>query len=404
MLDTARAQIRKAAKKLGITDEELKKLIETNAEHTFDIELNNGKKFMGFRVQHDNRRGPYKGGIRFHPNVDFDEVRALATLMTFKTAAVGLPLGGGKGGIAVNPSELSEEELEELSRKYVENLHQHIGPKKDVPAPDVNTNAKIIDWMTDEYEKLSGDKTKASFTGKSIKNGGSLGREAATGRGGVVAFAELLKLMGKRNEKLTYAVQGFGNVGAYFATTAKDMQPNWKLVATSDSSATLYSAKGLEAQKLSDFKERGGRFADFKSAGVEIKPANDLIEQEVDVLVLAALENSVTKQNVSQVKAKYILEMANGPVTQEADETLNKKGVIVVPDIVANSGGVIVSYLEWLQNTQNEHWTENEVNSRLDVYIKDSVTKMYKLAAAKNVPLKESAFMLAIERLIKPKK
>jgi glutamate dehydrogenase/leucine dehydrogenase len=245
MLETAHANIRRAGQKLGLDDETIDRLIKTDKEHIFKIKLDNGQVFDAFRVQHSNRRGPYKGGIRFHPGVNLDEVRALATLMSFKTAAVGLPLGGGKGGIKVDPKKLSRPELEELSRKYAKHLAAHIGPDKDVPAPDVNTNAQIIDWMVDEYEKLTGDNSHASFTGKSLANGGSLGRPAATGRGGVIALRQLLKHQGKSAKPLTYALQGFGNVGSFFATIAQTEQPQWKLVAASDSSGTLYSQAGL---------------------------------------------------------------------------------------------------------------------------------------------------------------
>jgi glutamate dehydrogenase/leucine dehydrogenase len=218
MLEGVHKLIKQVGASLGLDEKTIEDLIKPNAEHIFDIELESGKKFKAFRVQHNNQNGPYKGGVRFHENVTLDEVQALATLMSLKTAAVGLPLGGGKGGIAVNPRNLSKKELEELSRKYVRGLSRHIGPDQDVPAPDVNTNSTIIDWMVDEYSHLTGDKTRASFTGKSIKNGGSLGRDAATGRGGVIAFSELLKHLENSNKKITYAVQGYGNVGQYFAT------------------------------------------------------------------------------------------------------------------------------------------------------------------------------------------
>jgi glutamate dehydrogenase/leucine dehydrogenase len=282
MLEGVHKQIREVGQKLGLDKQTIEDLIAPNAEHIFDIELNNGQTFKAFRVQHNNQNGPYKGGVRFHENVNLDEVRALATLMSLKTAAVGLPLGGGKGGVAVNPRNLSKEELEELSRKYVQGLHKHIGPDKDVPAPDVNTNATIIDWMVDEYEKLTGDSSHASFTGKSLSYGGSLGRDAATGRGGVIALRELLKHLGKSDEKITYALQGFGNVGQFFATVAQKEQPNWTLQAVSDSSANLHSDKGLDAEDLAKFKQDGGRFQiirtrRLKSQGRKISPPKKLM-------------------------------------------------------------------------------------------------------------------------------
>lgn len=397
MLETAHGLIRRAGKKIGLSDSEIEDLITIDAEHQFEIGLSNGKKYKAYRIQHKNRLGPYKGGIRYHPQVNLDEVRALATLMSLKTAAVGLPLGGGKGGVAVNPKELSEAELEELSRNYVKYLHTHIGPDKDVPAPDVNTNPKIIDWMVDEYEKLSGDISHASFTGKSVKKGGSLGRDAATGRGGVIALAELLRHLGKTDEKITFAVQGYGNVGAFFAMVAEAAQPKWRLVAVSDSSATIRKSAGLDAQKLADFKKAGGRFSDYK--GVEVLDGDAIIGLDVDILVLAALEDAITKDNMKQVKAGCIVEMANGPINEAAYNYLTDQGITILPDIAANAGGVVVSYLEWLQNKKGEHWPEAKVNRELEKYIKKAVDSIYKTANSDKVPLKEAAFMLALKRL-----
>lgn len=397
MLETAHSLIRRAGKRLGLSDSEIDELIKVDAEHRFEISLDNGKKFPAYRIQHKNKLGPYKGGIRFHPQVDLDEVRALATLMSLKTAAVGLPLGGGKGGVAVNPKELSKEELEELSRKYVRHLHPHIGPDKDVPAPDVNTNAAIIDWMVDEYEKLSGDTSKASFTGKSIKGGGSLGRDAATGRGGVIALAKLLDLMRKKDQKLTIAVQGYGNVGAFFAVVAQQTQPDWRIVAASDSSATVKNQKGLDAQKLADVKGKGGRFSNYKEA--QILGSDDIIGLDVDVLVLAALEDAITAENMRQVKAKYIVEMANGPINEAAQNYLTSQGITVLPDIIANAGGVVVSYLEWVQNKKRQHWDEDKVNQELERYIKSAVNQMYQTSVETEVSLKEAAFMAALGHL-----
>ncbi|HLG91236.1 MAG TPA: Glu/Leu/Phe/Val dehydrogenase [Candidatus Saccharimonadales bacterium] len=421
MLETAHSLIRQAGKKIGLSDAEIEELIKVDAEHKFEIELDSGKKFPAYRIQHKNKLGPYKGGIRFHPQVDLDEVRALATLMSLKTAAVGLPLGGGKGGVAVNPKELSKQELEELSRKYVQHLHPHIGPDKDVPASDVNTNPTIIDWMADEYEKLSGDKSRASFTGKSVKRGGSLGRDAATGRGGVIALAELLKYLGKADDKLSFAVQGYGNVGAYFAKVAQQTQPNWRLAAASDTSATIINPDGLDATKLAGFKEAGQRFSGYKDA--EISSVDAIIGLDVDILVLAALEDAITEKNMKQVKAKYIVEMANGPVNEAAYNYLTQhqkldapqsdyrllrsgfgagqasRGVVILPDIIANSGGVIVSYLEWLQNKNDEHWPEDKVNRELEKYIKKAIDELYKTASTKKVSYKEAAFIMALKRL-----
>ena len=397
MLDTAQKLIRDAGMKIGLSDEQIEQLIKTDAEHNFEIELSNGSKHQAYRVQHSNKLGPYKGGIRFHPQVDYDEVRALATLMSFKTAVAGIPMGGGKGGVSVDPKQLSKEALEELSRKYVRGLQEHIGPDKDVPAPDVNTNSQIIDWMTDEYEKLSGDKTKASFTGKSIQNGGSLGRDAATGRGGVIVLREILNKL-SINQPITYAVQGWGNVGSFFTLVAEQEHSNWKLAAATDSSGGVYSPDGFSAGELDKYKKSGGKLHDYKT-GQRISN-EELIGLEVDILVLAALEDAVNDKNASKIKAKIVLELANGPVGYEAYKELSSREIIVVPDILANSGGVIVSYLEWFQNKHSEHWTEEKVNKELERYLVEATDKVYNRMQKDSLTLKEAAFAEAISKLI----
>lgn len=403
MLETAQALIRRVGKKLNLSEEVLDDLLQADAEHNFEIQLSGGKKFPAYRIQHSNKLGPYKGGIRFHPQVNLEEVKALATLMSLKTAAVGLPLGGSKGGVVVDPRDLNQQELEELSRKYVAHLHPHIGWDKDIPAPDVNTNSTVIDWMLDEYQKLSGDQSSASFTGKSINKGGSLGRDAATGLGGVIVLRELLKKMGKDRHNLTMAIQGFGNVGSYFATIAETQQSNWKLVAASDSGATVYNPEGLSAEELDEYKKNKGRFSDYKDKKTKILGNDDLVGLEVDVLVLAALGDAVTEKNMKQIKAKYIVELANGPVNEAAHNYLTSQVVTIIPDIIANAGGVIVSYLEWLQNKKNQHWSEEKVNTQLEQYLKKAVDDLYKTASEQKVSLKEAAFTIAIKRLIQEK-
>ena len=399
MLKTAKALITSAGKQLGLSSATIEQLLEINKEHQFEITLPDGKRFPAYRVQHNNKRGPYKGGIRFHPEVDFDEVRALAILMTMKTAALDLPLGGAKGGVVVNPRELNDAALEQISREYVRFLKDHIGPHQDIPAPDVNTNPAIIDWMVDEYSVLTGDTTRASFTGKSVARGGSLGRDAATGRGGVFALNDLLKDQGINDKPLTYALQGFGNVGSFFALVAKADHPNWQLVAASDSATAVYNPKGLDAKTLADFKNGGGRFVDFDQKEQQISN-DDLIGLDVDVLVLAALGDAVTERNADQVRAKYIIELANGPVNDAAFTTLNKRGVIILPDIIANAGGVVVSYLEWVQNTKNERWSEARVNSELKRYMDRAMHDILQLSKSKQTSLTEAAFMLAIKHLL----
>ncbi len=401
MLETAHTLITRAGKKLGLDAKTVDELIKIDAEHVFKINLDSGKQFDAYRVQHNNKLGPYKGGIRFHPDVDLDEVRALATLMSFKTAVAGLPLGGGKGGIRVNPRDLSEKELEELSRKYARHLQPYIGPDKDVPAPDVNTNPKIIDWMVDEYEQLTGDKTKASFTGKSLGKGGSQGRDAATGRGGVITLRQLLKHLGKENHKITYAIQGFGNVGSFFATIAAADHSNWKLVAASDSQAAVYAPDGLDAKALEEYKQQRRSFADYKGGGSQVISNEDLLALDVDVLVLAALGDAVNETNYKSIKASVVLELANGPISEQAFDKLSARGVTIVPDIIANAGGVIVSYLEWVQNKNGERWTETEVNRKLEAYVSRACDALFKTTDDQKVTLKEAAFMNAIKNLTK---
>ena len=400
MIETVHSFIENTAQRLGLSNEIVEALKATDHKHVFDIQLGSGTSYKAYRVQHNNKRGPYKGGIRFHPGVSLDEVQALATLMTLKTAAVNIPMGGGKGGIAVDPRQLSKQELEELSRKYAAYLAPYIGTDKDVPAPDVNTNATIIDWMVDEYTKQTGDSRKSTFTGKSIANGGSLGREAATGRGGVVALAELLSLTGDGQKAITIAVQGFGNVGSYFATVAEEQFPQWKLVAASDSAVAVYNANGLSAKTLQNYKRTHGRFSDYSESEVKIISNEELLQLDVDVLVLAGLENSVTTTNMDNIRAGIIIELANGPVVDEAYKHLSAKGTTILPDIIANAGGVIVSYLEWLQNKDETTWTEDEVNDQMSVYIKQAVKDMYADAQENKVTLKEAAFDIAIKRLI----
>lgn len=407
MILTTKNLIEKAGKDLDLSKQEVDYILNIDKEHVFDIVLKSGKVHRAYRVQHNNSRGPYKGGIRFHQDVDLNEVRALSILMSLKTAAIGLPLGGGKGGIAVDPRDLSEGELEELSRAYVRHLHPHIGPGVDVPAPDVNTNSQIIDWMVDEYEILTGDKTRASFTGKSIGRGGSFAREAATGRGGMLCIGEYLRLSGKDPSSLTFAVQGVGNVGSFFTKLA-ETELQARIVAVSDSRRTLMvrdfndnrdfiSLEGLESRKK-------GLIDDLASPRVEFLDRDAILELPVDVLVLAALGDTVVKGNADVVKAPVILELANGPVDEDAFNTLVEKGVEIIPDIIANAGGVIVSYLEWLQNKAGENWNEDEVNQKLAEYMVKATKSVYQYSRERQIPMKEASLALAMKRLLESKK
>jgi glutamate dehydrogenase len=397
-LKDVQTMIRRVAASMDLGSEAVESLIEPDHKHEFDLKLKNGQTYKGYRIQHDNRRGPYKGGLRFHPKVNVDEVSTLATLMTFKTAAVGLPMGGGKGGVSVNPKELSEAELEELSREFGRQLQPHVGPNTDVPAPDVNTNSKIIDWMVEEYEAATGDTNHVSYTGKSLKNGGSEGREAATGRGGVIVLREVLKHMGWKEWPLTMAVQGFGNVGSFFATVAADTEKNWSLVAATDSSGGVTDVAGFDAHELDTFKKSGNKMSDFEAD--DTLDADEIFAEEVDVLVLGALGDAVTEQNMKNVRAKIILELANGPVSDEARHYLTEKGMIIIPDILANAGGVIVSYLEWQQNLKGEHWDEAKVNRELERYLVEATKTIWQEHESAKVPLEEAAMRVALKHLI----
>ncbi len=404
MLDSAQKLIRQTAKHLELSESDTNYLLSANKEHIFDITLDNGSTHKAFRVQHNNARGPYKGGIRFHPEVSLDEVTALATLMSLKTAAVDIPLGGGKGGVSIDPRSLQPKELEELARKYANHLSDHIGPDKDIPAPDVNTNAEIIDWMVDEFEQVTGDTSQASFTGKSLENGGSLGREAATGRGGVIALKELLRLQNMQDDKITYAIQGFGNVGSFFGLIAETHHKNWELVAATDSSGGIHLESGLSAKDLDDYKDKQGKLKAYELPNATVLDGPDIVKAQVDVLVLAALGDVITEENMHDVQASIILELANGPINEKAYEYLSKKGVIIVPDILANAGGVIVSYLEWLQNKASEQWTEEKVNEKLEDYMVTAIDAAYEYAQDHDLPLKEAGFALAIKRILQARK
>lgn len=395
MLQTAQATIREAAEQLGYDEKTIQALLETEAEHIFEVEAG-GKKYPAYRVQHNSKLGPYKGGVRFHPNVSLDEVRALATLMTIKTAAVGLPLGGGKGGIAVDAKSLSPAETEELARAYARHLAPHIGASKDIPAPDVNTNSQIMDWMTDELEKELGRPDPGAFTGKSMQNGGSEGREAATGRGGVIVLGEYLRAKNLLDKPLTIALQGFGNVGFFFAKTLQHMYPNVRLIAVANSKHTWLKPDGISV--TSPELTRPEDLPDLQ--GLSTLPKDAVFGIKADILVLAALENAVNEVNMHEVKADVIIELANGPVTKPAEGYLLEKHIDILPDVVANAGGVIVSCMEWQQNVKGEHWTEENVNQMLDAMLMRATHSM--LQYTKEHPgrsLKQAAIELALMRL-----
>lgn len=390
MLESAHAMIARAAEKLDWNELKREQFLEPAAIHDFEINLGE-YRYQAYRIQHSNARGPFKGGIRFHPSVTKHEVQALATLMSIKCAAVGIPMGGGKGGVAFDARHVDAAHVEAVAREYVRALKDHIGPDIDSPAPDVNTNAEIMDWMVDEYEMLTGETTKAAFTGKSLSNGGSEGRLAATGRGGVIALREYLKANDIDSHGLTVAVQGIGNVGYWFARIAQE-ELGVKVVAIANDHRMLRKRDGYDFAGT-DQKDI------MEQLGGEEDTSENILYEDVDIMVLAAIEDVVTLDNQARLKSDHILELANGPIGDDALEVLEARGVSVIPDVVANAGGVIVSYLEWLQNKQSEHWTEQKVNTELDRIMTEAVDAVVARAKSEGSSLKEAAFLIALERL-----
>jgi len=460
--EKATQKLKEAGKLAGIKPEilEILSVPERTFLVNFPVKMDNGKIriFEGYRVQHNSARGPYKGGIRYHPNADLDEVKTLAFLMMIKCAVADIPMGGGKGGVKVDPHELSEGELERLSRAYVRAIADAIGPYKDVPAPDVNTNGKIMSWMVDEYGKyitetghslfrpepiasefssqrdnmqgrfknlikgplekgasqfpsvLKENEILATFTGKPLDKGGSEGREEATGKGGLYVLQAMLKKLKLANKELTVAVQGFGNVGFNIAKFLKEA--GFKITGLADSKGSILlakdSRKGFDPQTvLACKKEKGsvagcycvGSVCDLKF-GKTIRD-KELFELPVDILVPAALENQITENNAPKIKAKIILEMANGPITPEADTILYKRGITVIPDILSNSGGVTVSYFEWKQNLSNEHWIKDQVNKKLKEKMVGAVRDIWDLGEKYKTDLRTAAYILAVDRVSK---
>ncbi len=413
MLETAQSIITEVGERIGIEKGKIKRLLEPDFIHQFSLPLekDDGSEevYVGFRIQHNNALGPYKGGIRFHPGVSLEEVQALATLMSIKTAAVNIPLGGGKGGIIVDPKELSKAELKRLSKLYAAKVSTFIGPDIDVPAPDVNTNPTIMKWMLTEYEKIAGHKSPATFTGKPLDYGGSLGRLEATGRGGVIALQELInRVNSDKQKKLTIAIQGFGNVGYFFADIVSRL--GHRVVAISDSKGGICTDNfntSLDIPLIMECKQKQGSISGCYCAGGvcdskkgKIISNEELLELPVDVLVPAALENVITRENMNNIKAKIIVEMANGPISNEAEQFLTHNGVMIIPDVLANAGGVIVSYLEWVQSKQGYWWNEARVNAELEEIMKNAFSTIWTCSIEKDISLKQAAFEIALQRII----
>ena len=399
-LTAAQQRVKVACDKLGMPADvyEILKYPQRMVEVSIPVKMDDGsiRVFTGFRAQHNTAVGPSKGGVRFHPAVTRDEVAALSIWMTFKCSVTGIPYGGGKGGIIVDPKELSAGELERLCRGYVDAIYPILGEKRDVPAPDVNTNGQIMAWMTDEYIKLSGESSFGTFTGKPVELAGSKGRNSATGLGIAIIMSEALKKQNKEMRGARIAIQGFGNVGSFTAKCAHDMGA--RIVAIAEWNTTLFNENGLDIDALMQFKsENKGSIKGFPGA-TEIS-----IEQfwglDVDVLSPCAMENTINKDTAPLIKTKLVVEGANGPTTLEGEEILLNNGVTVVPDILANAGGVTVSYFEWVQNRYGYYWEEAEVEQKEIVAMKSAFDAIYKIKEEYSVSMREAAYMHSIKRV-----
>ncbi len=394
-LDNINKFLNKIAPLAGLNKKELELLESPEQVHQAELTLGS-KKYSAYRVQWNSARGPYKGGIRFHPGVNTDEVSSLAFWMAIKTAVADIPYGGGKGGITIDPKHLDEKQLEELSRAYIRAFYKHLGSDKDIPAPDVYTTPQIMAWMLDEFEQLIGKKDPGFITGKPLELGGSKVRDIATALGGVYILKEALQAL-KSNQKKV-AIQGFGNAGMNAAKLLE--QEGFLVVAVSDSKGGIYSPKGLPIGEVVNVKENKGSVVDYSEAQ---KISNEeLLELPVDILIPAALDNVITEKNARNIKAKIILELANGPTTLEADEILHQKKILVLPDVLANSGGVTVSYFEWVQNRMGYYWEEDEVKEKLQKKMVEAFRKIWQFYVEKHdsVDFRTCTYVLALKKII----
>ena len=394
----------KAANMLGLEEQDYVhlKYPERELKVSIPVEMDDGsiQVFEGYRVQHSSVRGPYKGGIRYHQDVDMDEVKALAGWMSFKCAVVDIPFGGGKGGVRVDATKLSKKELERLTRKYTTLLYPIVGPEIDIPAPDVNTNAEVMGWFMDTYSTLKGHLSPGVVTGKPVPIGGSLGRAEATGRGVMFVTREIANKLHLPLKGARVAVQGAGNVGG---TAAKLLyKEGCKVVALSDVSGGIYSEEGLNIEEIVDFltAERGRLLKDYDAPGLVRISNEELLTSDVDILIPAALGNQITEEIAPRIKAKIIVEGANGPTTVGADKILEENGIVVVPDILANAGGVTVSYFEWVQNLQHFRWEEEEVNRRLENIMIKAFNDVWSTAEKAGTSLRMGAYMVAVDRIV----
>lgn len=399
--------VKNAADILGFSDSDIEaiKYPERELQVSIPVRMDDGstRVFQGYRIQHSTSRGPAKGGIRFHPAVNSDEVRALAAWMTFKCAVVNIPYGGGKGGVVCDPNELSENEIRAITRRFTAAIAPLIGPEQDIPAPDVGTNAKVMGWMMDTYSMLKGHCIHGVVTGKPIELGGALGRSEATGRGVMFTTKNILRKMNIDMAGATVAVQGMGNVGS---VTAKLLhKEGMKVVAVSDVSGGIYKPEGLGIPAILEFlsKDRKNLLKDYNEEGITRISNSELLELDVQVLVPAALENQINEGNAERIRAGIIIEAANGPITNEADQILEKKGITVVPDILANAGGVVVSYFEWVQNIQSVSWTEESVNEKLKEIMDPAFEAVWSIACENNTTLRMGAYLIAVKRVVDAK-
>lgn len=402
--DNVLSVIEKASKMLGYSkdDYECLNYPERELKVSIPVRMDDGsvKVFEGYRVQHSTSRGPAKGGIRYHPDVNIDEVKALAAWMTFKCAVANIPFGGGKGGVVCNPAELSDNELRNLTRRFTSMIYPVIGPDQDIPAPDVGTNAQVMGWIMDTYSMFQGHSVPGVVTGKPIELGGALGRHEATGRGVMYSTLNILESKGIPLKEATVCIQGMGNVGSISAKQLYDQ--GLKIIGVSDVSGAIYKKEGLDVPKLIEFLNgyRKPLLEDYEEQGITRMDNEALLEMEATVLIPAALENQINEDNADKIKAQIIVEGANGPTTIEADAILEKKGVTIVPDILANAGGVIVSYFEWVQNIQSLSWSEEQVNDRLKVEMDKAFKEVYDLSEKKQTSLRMGAYMIAVKRCV----
>ena len=408
LFDDAIGNLDMAAEYVSVEPEVIERLKHPKCalEMNIPVRMDDGSLqiFRGFRVRHNDSRGPTKGGIRFHPNVSLDEVKTLAFWMTVKCAVVGIPLGGGKGGVIVDPKQLSRMEVERLSRGYIRQAVDFIGPHTDIPAPDVYTNPMIMGWMMDEYSKLQRQHSPAVITGKPVSMGGSLGRDDATARGGYFCVKELEAMKHWEPKNITVAVQGFGNAGQHIASLLH--ADGYKVVAVSDSQGGIHSKEGFDVPSLiyAKLDTKKVKAVYCEGSVCEAVPAEhitneELLELDVDILIPAALENVITDKNASAIKAKYILELANGPVTGHADTILQKNDVVVIPDILANAGGVTVSYFEWVQNKNGLYWGLDEVHQRLHAIMTREFKCVYSIMQEHGISMRTAAYVHALSRL-----